>query len=223
MIVHGVNGYVSKRDGGMTVYLAEKDKQEEKVLQRRGHKIYLENPFMTGVQVKTRRITNKRGNMMLVNADTGEVGANIAGFWETEEVDATRFVKLFINGVKALAELTNAGARVFEYLYLQVQENIGKDQIFLSHLRMKQVKTISESTYTRGMRELLAKGFVAPTEIQGWFWVNPDYIWNGDRLDFYKRYTKVSDARYRRNQAKLQGNRTIDMFDRPALLAQNDP
>ena len=49
---------------------------------------------------------------------------------------------------------------------------------------------ISEATYTRGMRELVDKGFLAATPHIGLFWLNPDYLWNGDRLAFVKEYRK---------------------------------
>ena len=26
----------------------------------------------------------------------------------------------------------------------------------------------------------------------GWYWVNPDFIWNGDRLAFVKEYRKIN-------------------------------
>ena len=58
---------------------------------------------------KTRRVTNKRGDMMLVNSNTGEIQTQIAGFWEAEEVDSTKFVKLFIRGVKALKRTHRRG------------------------------------------------------------------------------------------------------------------
>ena len=73
---------------------------------------------------------------MLVNSNTGEIQTQIAGFWEAEEVDSTKFVKLFIRGVKALKELTGAGTKVFEVLYLTVQENIGKDRVLMSLQRL---------------------------------------------------------------------------------------
>ena len=37
------------------------------------------------------------------------------------------------------------------------------------------------------MRELIDKGFVAPTEAVAWYWLNPDFMWNGDRLAFVQR------------------------------------
>lgn len=161
---------------------------------RRGIAIHVKNPFMVDMSTKTRRVTNKRGDMMLVTTGTGEIQSNIAGFWESEEVDSTKFVKLFIQGVKALKELKGSGTKVFEVLYLRVQENIGKDQIFMAYGAVDQTLTpMSEATYTRGMRELTEKGFIAATKVQGLFWLNPSFVWNGDRLAFVKEYRKTSD------------------------------
>jgi len=131
--------------------------------------------------------------MMLVNSNDGEITTRIAGFWEAEEVDATKFVKLFVKGVKALKELTGAGTKVFEVLYIRVQENIGKDQVFMSFAAVDQVLTpMSAPTYDRGMRELMEKGFIAATPVQGWYWLNPSFVWNGDRLAFVKEYRRTA-------------------------------
>jgi hypothetical protein len=163
---------------------------------RRGVALYEKNPFMMDMTTRTRRVTNKRGDMMLVNSNTGEIQSSIAGFWEAEEVDSTKFVKLFVQGVKALKELTGAGTKVFEVLYLRVQENIGKDQVFMAFPSVDQTLTpMSHATYKRGMAELIEKGFVAATPIQGWFWLNPSFVWNGDRLAFVKEYRKASNKK----------------------------
>ncbi len=170
---------------------------------RRGVVLHKENPFMMEVQSKTRRVTNKRGDMMLVSNE-GELTSNVAGFWEAEEVDATKFVKLFVKGVKALKELSGSGTKVFEVLYLRVQENIGKDQVFMAYAAVDQVLTpMSAPTYDRGMRELISKEFIAATPVQGWFWLNPSFVWNGDRLAFVKEYRKTS-ARTKTNHERLE-------------------
>lgn len=178
---------------------------------RRGVALYDKNPFMVDIATKTRRVTNKRGDMILVNSGTGEIQSNIAGFWESEEVDATKFVKLFVQGVKALKELTGAGTKVFEVLYLRVQENIGKDRVFMALSEVDQtLMPMSEATYTRGMRELIEKGFIAATPTQGWYWLNPSFVWNGDRLAFVKEYRKASTTKPNDPKRDLL---TIDMLD----------
>jgi hypothetical protein len=153
---------------------------QEKLETRRGVELYENNPFLlSSVKTKTKRIVNKRGDMMLVNSSTGEIQSQIAGFWEGEEVETTQFIKLFINGVKALAELTNAGTKIFKMLYLEMQKNIGKDQVYLSYTAVNK-EEISRSTFSRGLSELIEKNFIAAMPAIGWYWVNPDYIWNGD-------------------------------------------
>lgn len=179
---------------------------------RRGVAVYDANPFMMEVSTRTRRVTNKRGDMMLVSAETGEIQAPVAGFWEAEEVDATKFVKLFVKGVKALKELTGAGTKVFEVLYLRVQEAIGKDQVFMSFSAIDQALTpMSFSTYKRGMAELMEKGFIAATPMQGIYWLNPSFVWNGDRLAFVKEYRRSASP------GKVKGPtrdpNTVDLFD----------
>lgn len=163
---------------------------------RRGVALHEKNPFMLEVSTKTKRVANKRGDMMLVNSESGEIQSNIAGFWEAEEVDSTKFVKLFIQGVKALKELTGSGTKVFEVLYLKVQDNIGRDQIFMAYAAVDQALTpMSQATYKRGMSELIEKGFIAATPVQGWYWLNPSFVWNGDRLAFVKEYRKANTVK----------------------------
>lgn len=179
---------------------------------RRGVALYDKNPFMVDITTRTRRVTNKRGDMMLVNSNTGEIQSSIAGFWEAEEVDGTKFVKLFVQGVKALKELTGAGTKVFEVLYLRVQENIGKDQVFMAFSSVDQTITpMSNPTYDRGMREILEKGFIAATPTQGWYWLNPSFVWNGDRLAFVREYRKASNKK-----PQAINTQTGDLFSDPS-------
>lgn len=154
--------------------------------------LYETNPFLGVALVNTKqgikRISSKDGNKMMVISDTGEVVAP-AGFWQAQDVDKTQFVKLYINGVKAFKDLTGAGTKVFELLYIEVQKQTGKDKVYLSFNAIDQeVTPMSEATYSRGMRELISKKFIAPTVLQGWFFINLDYMWNGDRLAFVKEY-----------------------------------
>lgn len=166
------------------------NQEEQKT--RRGVVLYKDNPFVVGgmVKSKTKRLTNKKGDLMVVG-DTGEIVAGVAGFWQAQEVDSTKFVKLYVNGVKAFKDLTGAGTRVFELLYLEVQKSIGQDRIYMSHAIVDQdTNPMSSATYKRGMAELIAKSFLAPTSTQSWYWLNPDFMWNGDRLAFVREYRK---------------------------------
>ena len=164
------------------------------------------NPFITAAALNTksgsRRITDKSGTrMMVVNETTKEVIAP-AGFWQYQEVDKTQFVKLYINGVKAFKELSGAGTKVFELLYLRVQESIGKDEIWLTFTNINQsINPISKAVFYRGMKELLEKAFIAESLSTGLYYLNPDFLWNGDRLAFVKEY-RLKDSKPTSDQAK---------------------
>lgn len=166
---------------------------------RRGLQRYSENPFLPSAAANMRhgvkRITDKSGHNSMIVSDQGEVIAP-AGFHQIIDVDKTQFVKLFINGVKALKELSGAGTKVFELLYLKVQENIGSDVIYISLSEVdQQVTPMSKATYLKGMKELILKDFIAESTTQNKYFLNPDFMWNGDRLAFVKEYRKVKATR----------------------------
>lgn len=170
------------------------ENSEPQLKSRRGLSQYNANPFVSPglIETRTKRLTNNKGGMMVVNRETNKVVAPIAGFWQAHEVDNTKFVKLYINGVKAFRDLTSAGTKVFELLYLEVQKNIGKDLIWLSFGEIDQAATpMGKATFMRGMRELIEKGFLAESTTQSKYFLNPDYIWNGDRLAFVREYYKA--------------------------------
>ena len=172
---------------------------------KRGNVRYEINPFMSNVigNTKTgnRRITNQTGDsMVIVNQGTGEIVTAATGFHHVEMVDKTKFIKLYISGVKAFKGLTSAGTKAFELLYIEMQENIGKDYVHMNFIRYKDF--LSKTTYIRGMGELIDKEFIAETEEQGKYFTNPDFLFNGDRLAFIREY-RIGTSR-QTTQEKLE-------------------
>lgn len=159
---------------------------------KRGLVRFDKNPFVETalVNAKTgvKKIANKSGDRFMIVSDAGETIAP-AGFHEIVEVDKTQFVKLYINGVKAFQGLKNAGSKVFEIIYRVVQETPGTDKLFLHFMEIEQnITPLSETTFYRGMRELIDKGFIAESTTPGMYFLNIDYLFNGNRLAFIKEY-----------------------------------
>jgi hypothetical protein len=178
--------------------------QGEPVRTRRGLKLYETNPFQIVIETKKKAVYNKNKDMALIHGVTGEM-QQLGGFVSYKEVSAEKFVQLFIAGVKQLQELTNAGVRVFTVLYSAVQDNMGKDLLYLSYSAIDQTTNpMGLTTYNRGMKELISKGFIAPTTHQGMFWLNPNYIYNGDRMRFVQEYRKAPTIQ-KHNIPELQG------------------
>jgi hypothetical protein len=110
-------------------------------------------------------------------------------FFKFEEVDASRFVKLFLDGMKQAAGLSKAGMAVFELVYRQLQEKPNSDEIALSwHLAKTLGLDIPERTYRHGLRQLLEREFLYESLVDGLYFVNIRYMFNGDRLTFIRGY-----------------------------------
>lgn len=159
---------------------------------KRGFPVYRTNPSIpstNGMPTRNKRFHVPGGKAsMIVDNSTGEIkGIGGMGFWWDEEVDSTRFVKLFLDGIKQAAGLSKTGIQVFELVYHQMRENPGSDEIKLNQYVAKD-HGMSDRTYQRGVRELLEKEFLYRSPSDGVFFVNIRFMFNGDRLAFVKSY-----------------------------------
>lgn len=195
-------------------------RNENHQVSRRGLVRYDSNPFLpdaalnTNEGTKRRALRSKDGTQLMVTTAGGqEIGP--AGFWHTQEVDKTQFVKLYVNGVKAFAGLSGAGAQVFGLVYAELQASPGKDVIRLSYAEIDQsITTISKATFMRGVKELLAKRFLAEGQVSGKYFVNPDYVFNGDRLAIVKEFRLKRDAasdHVYRSELEARGQKRLDV------------
>lgn len=203
----------------MNTKIAPNTTSTQSNLSRRGLIKYETNPFLpdaaanTNEGSKRRTLKSKDGTQMMVTSQDGSFSAP-AGFWHTQEVDKTQFVKLYINGVKAFAELSGAGAQVFGFVYAELQKAPGKDMIYLNfHDIDQEITSISKATFMRGVKEILLKKFLAETLVSGRYFVNPDYIFNGDRLAIVKEFRIKRDAQSDqawREQLEARGQQRIE-------------
>jgi hypothetical protein len=175
--------------------------ESEIIAQRRGMPVYLSNPSVPGKgevsRSRKRQIGNERKGLVI--NDGGEIlGNGAAVAYEWEEVDSERFVKLFLSGVKQAAGLSKSGLVMFEMVYNIMRDKPGSDRVELPYLTSGK----SKSTYYDGIRELLDKGFLFHSPIDGAFFVNIRYMFNGDRLAFVKAY-HLKGARPKTEQLSL--------------------
>lgn len=176
--------------------MTDKTQKHLKPLSRRGFIKYDHNPSVPkasgNTKTRIKRIPNKDGNKFLIISEQGEVVAP-AGFHEIIEVDKTQFVKLYINGVKAFQELTASGSKVFEIIYRVVQQSPGTDRFYLHFMEVQRLGvSISERTFHRGVSELLEKAFIYESTTPNMYFLNIDYLFNGNRLAFVKEYHLTS-------------------------------
>jgi hypothetical protein len=162
------------------------------VATRHGLPVYRVNPSIPpsdGLTTRQKRFEVPGGKAsVIVDNSTGELkGIGGVGFWWQEEVDATRFVKMFLDGIKQACNLSKSGMQVFELVYNQMRERPGDDKIELSQY-IAQDKGLTERKFHRGLRELLEKEFLYRSTSPSLFFVNIRFMFNGDRLAFVRTY-----------------------------------
>lgn len=159
---------------------------------------FKDNPFLSDmvVPVKGRQVKLSRlgkDDNILVNQTTGEVqGTHVTTY---KKVDGEQFVKLFTANVAMTFDLSAAGIKVFSVLLWSVQHTaISKDQVDLdvlvlddfieAHADSEKPLRLSLSTFKRGLNELEKAQIIAKTLRKGRYFINPNFVFNGDRIAF---------------------------------------
>ena len=157
-------------------------------------KRFKENPFtanmvipVRGQQVRISRFGQERN--VLINQSTGEqFGTHVVTY---KRVDSSQFVKLFTDNIALTFDLTSAGIKAFNVLLWAVQSNAkNADFINLGSLVREEFisvhtnKEFSQRTFARGLTELVKNKIIANAYIPGFYFINPNFVFNGDRIAF---------------------------------------
>ena len=157
---------------------------------------YRENPFLKDVAEHTqtgyKKIASKDNSALVVmNKETGEL-QGAAGIWHKEEIERNQFVKLYSDGVAAILGLKSPGKKVFRLVYNQLygKEGKNKTEIILNYdmLSDDEQKLLSRRTFVSGVSELIKTKFIAESYVPTYYFINPSYIFNGNRMAIVKEY-----------------------------------
>jgi hypothetical protein len=173
------------------------ERQNQNQLVKHGQLVYKVNPSVSSafpLRIKSKK-PSKMGEVFMVTQDTGEVLAHgVLGFIEEQKVDSEEFVKIYLAGVRQYAQLSKAGATLFELVYeeLSGKEAKDKDTLILNYfVAQRWREDLTRRTYERGMKELLEKEFLFRSVSSDMYFVNIRYIFNGDRLVLAKSYERM--------------------------------
>lgn len=159
---------------------------------------YKTNPFLEGmiVPVKGKQVKLSklgRDDNVLINQATGEVlGTHVTTY---KKVDGDQFVKLFTSNIALTFDLSSAGIKALTVVIWMVQQHaLSKDEIALDHIVLNDFleahatrtppMTMSMATLKRGINELENAKIIAKTIRKGFYFINPNFIFNGDRIAF---------------------------------------
>ena len=154
---------------------------------------YDKNPFLEEMvisrgskQVKVSAFG--KDDNILMNQSTGEVhGTHVVTY---KQVDEEEFVKLFTANIALTFDLKAAGIKAFNVVMWVVQHKaIERDLIMIDKYTLEEFnqchsKTLSEATLKRGLRELEQGQIIARQTRRGWYYINPNFMFNGNRIAF---------------------------------------
>ncbi len=170
---------------------------------------YENNPFLGGDVLTISRgkssVVIGSTNKLLVDADTGEA-EGIAVLHKYTEVDKDEFVKVYTKEMKNLLDLSSTGTKSFYFLLECLR--INDATVYINITKMAEYcKWKNTSQCYLGLGELIANKVIAPsTEPNLWF-INPNFIFNGNRIVFMKEYRKKEE----KNIKKLPVQATLNI------------
>ena len=169
------------------------------------------NPLIENneIQVKQKLVRTRSTPSDLLDPETGEITASTL-IHTVETVDEEHFVKVFVEGTRLAFDLSRTASRTFQ----AILEAYQKEKMSGGYAESVQlywfgnglngeVVNMSEKTFQRGLKELIAKNFLSP-KVPMVYWVNPNLFFRGNRVAFMREYRKkVVDQNITDQQNKL--------------------
>lgn len=150
----------------------------------------------------------------LLNPQTGEI-SRVVSHHQVMEKDDAEFVKVFAAGIRAMYDLNQTEARVFQLVLeryeLEPMTGGYADSLYLVWFDgglSGQAIGMSEATFNRGLRGLVEKGFLYP-RLPGVYWTNPNLFFKGDRVAFIHEYKRKSSGKTRLDELEARGQQRL--------------
>lgn len=163
-------------------------------------------------------VAKSKKENVIVNKETGEEKETMTLI--TEKVpfyDKEEFTKVFRNEISAFYNLSTCGNNVLNYVLSICQKD--KDMIYI-HMPdlMKSCGYKTKAAAYKGLGELLSRKIIALSVKMGWWYINPAFIFNGNRLALLKEYI-YEPKRIPSKQLSLEPN---TKFEETKLIEKND-
>lgn len=160
---------------------------------------FKDNPFLCllgsvmKIGWKTKGAENNIASVNYIDSDTGEVVRASVNkvFRRKEYVDPSTFSKIFSAQLKEMFSLSHTALKVYGYIIHEMESTNGKDTV---SFRINDCLTFCEwksrSIMYIGLTELIVKGFICKTDMPWQFFINPIYVFNGNRLIIFNEYIR---------------------------------
>ena len=170
------------------------------------------NPFEESFALKVidsgydRTVSYVRKDGVVVSPE-GEVlseGELIMG--KEHRVDKERFIKVYVESLLLFTDLSKRAVMLFTQVLRRLEK--GRTVVYMIPQELCGAMEISEPTYYRALSELLAANVLARHKSSSvMYFINPTYIFNGNRMTIVNRFIMDNAIKERGNGTKkLRGS-----------------
>ena len=154
---------------------------------------HTENPFITSQPVlfSTKKWQISRfGKEQGIAINNLEKSRGGTAFINYQKVDDVQFIKLFTQNIKLAFELTQAGQKALYVVFWAIQNSRNNDTLLLDQYTLQEFLAqypdlkMSLATFWRGLSELVKSQILAMAKRKGFYFINPHFAFNGDRVAF---------------------------------------
>lgn len=177
-----------------------------------------ENPFVGGMTIKTKKRRNTLEGKTFTDEDGQEHDAetNVVEF-----LDTAPFIKLFTENLSPFLALSHGGMKLLLVVISELAKSPGKDEIYLNENSAIDPATGAEilgrSAFYRAVSDLVKHRFIAGQKNRPhMYFVNPNLIFNGDRVKFANSYILKHAQLSEQDKPKVLKNTAKAMQQRAA-------
>lgn len=150
------------------------------------NEIFKENPFkVEGLKRVSRNLKN--GTQVVADTKTGELFEMTKVSELTTIIDESPYTKMYHRYAGIIKNLNVPALRLFVYIIINI--GIKKDYVFLQRktcLEFAGYNEKSKKSYYSALQELIDLGVIAESTVDNKYWVNPNVLFNGSRVDLFK-------------------------------------
>ncbi|MBO0953253.1 replication/maintenance protein RepL [Fibrella forsythiae] len=158
------------------------------------------NPFLDNLMLDTKRklvATANPKDKIVIDQMTGQMDDTMF-IGIRKEVDGEQFVKIFINELSGMFELSKVGSAVFSYV-LKTMDFSDRITFDLTECQ-KLTGYKSRVSVLAGLTELLEKHFLARGHLANVYFINPAVAYKGDRLLLLTEYRRKGVKRLKEQE-----------------------
>lgn len=161
--------------------------------------VHFSNPFINEDFVdhinkvsglKAQRFETKKGLSLVTKHGETLSDDNNALIMHQRRVDREEFTKVFANAMKGIGLSRRSSSLI---LYIAAQLNKDDTYVNLHQDILCELMDISKATFYRALFDLIQHNVIARTRYPYKFYINPLFIFNGNRLTVVQQYIKSYD------------------------------